>query len=196
MAIARFLAAQVLRGNNVQEVTVRTVTEIAKKLVGDAPDSGLRQMIEDATGEVVSDQALARQRSFAQDSDGYTIDQPGAPAYLLADNRDIIVKALTFGHVWQVAKTEQPLLVTSDVPATLRPATGHTGLSAPEEILFPLDPRHVLILTPRDLSPDDDPLDAQAVPTVDASPELVERSNQAVTQRSDRCVYSQPAPHR
>lgn len=149
-AIAMFMAAQFLRGENVQSFGDQMLDALTKATWIGMSDATLREQIEKGLGRVLTDEEFVAQRDFMQNPDAYTVRQPGAVNQGIVAHVEGFTRVLKYGWVWQVARFDLPILVTSDVPIGTWSADDRpVGLFTASEIYFPLDPSHVLVLAAR-----------------------------------------------
>ena len=147
---AMFLAAQFMRGENQQSFGDQVLDGLFKATLVGMSDAALRQNFEAVVGRALSDDEFVAQRDFALDPDAYTVTQPGLVNQGLLQHLEGFTRVINHGWVWQVARFDNPILLTSDVPVALWSRNGGpVGLFVADAVYFPLDPRHVLVLTPR-----------------------------------------------
>jgi hypothetical protein len=182
-----------MRGENQQSLGEQLLNGIFKATMVGMSDAALREHFEAALGRTLTDDEFVAQSEFARDPDAYTVTQPGLVNQGLLQHLEGFARVFNHGWVWQVARFEHPILLTSDVPVALWSQDGGpVGLFVADAIYFPLDPRHVLVLTPRQ---EHDRTPTPCAQTIDGDSELLGRVVNAVGAGSHRWVFLHPEHH-
>lgn len=189
-SVAVFLAAQFMRGENQQSFGEQLLDGFFKATMIGTSDAALREQFEAALGRTLTDDEFATHLDFARDPDAYKVTQPGLVNVGLLEHLEGFTRVINHGWLWQVVRFDQPILLTSDVPVALWSNDGGpVGLFVADAVYFPLDPRHVLVLTPRT---DSDSTPTPAADTVDGDAELLGRVLNAVGGGSHRWIFLHP----
>lgn len=149
-AVAAFLAAQVLRGEDQQSFIGQILDGVFKATMVGKTAAALRGDLEAALGRSVSEEEFENHRDFVRDPTAYSVTQPELVARLLAEHLEGFARVLYYGWTWRVVRFHAPVLITSDVPVGLwREDGGPVGLFTADRVFFPINPRCALVLTPR-----------------------------------------------
>lgn len=138
--LALFLGFQLLRSRGYREGLAAAV-------------EGLGQAVAQGVGDAPEDPAV-EPGGAASEGSGGAGDGPPAEAdqpVRLIRACGISLAGLLLRRIWQLVRFPRPLLLTGDTPVVLWsrsgvPATYGLGLRQADELRFPLDPRHALIV--------------------------------------------------
>jgi uncharacterized protein DUF4238 len=151
--VSLFLALQWLRGRNQRDMVNREYERFTKFFAKSIPTSQLRRTLQLVLGREPSDAEVERLKTLFADEQGYTVTPHQNESIGLMLRMAEGLGRVASSFTWQLLRFEEPCLLTSDAPVTMWTRPENRGGMVPiagwlsDEVRFPLDVRHALILS-------------------------------------------------
>jgi len=150
-AVAMFIAFQFTRGRNHRDAWNMMTDYTTKLFIHGMTEDDARARLTAATGTAPSDKDVRSIVELGQNLDSWeVVPHPNEAIKAMLDNTPQLVPYI-MERRWRLARFGKPLLLTSDSPVALwrrvHSSAYGIGIANADEIRFPLDPQHALILT-------------------------------------------------
>ncbi|WP_257462464.1 DUF4238 domain-containing protein [Archangium lipolyticum] len=188
--IGFFVGLQWLRGRDQRDTYNHMADQFAKLILINQPKKALRKHFRDATGRDPTDAEIERLLKKFSATETYKVTPHQNKSIQQMLRMTPGLGRIASARAWQILKFSEPCLITSDSPVVAWTKPGHRddsysreGFGTCDEIRFPLDMRHALIMA----------AEAPAGEIVrDGSPEQARAFNYSIAANSYRRVFHHP----
>jgi hypothetical protein len=152
VAIALFIALQFTRGRDHRHAYEMMADALFKASMEEVTEAGVRDQLRAALGRDPTEDEVASAFELVTDPGSYRIaPHQNESIGAMLEHLEVLAPYL-LARTWQLVRFRRPVLLTSDCPVVLwtRPerttALRGVGLATADNVRFPLDPRHALVL--------------------------------------------------